>query len=430
MKYQWKKLTADPAPFLAFLLVAFCVIKAMSYGMSMPGIDFEEKWAVGRMIEGGAAERIYLGGRSEHISTPFLYALYAKLSSANFVHDVRFYRFFSLFAFIMGIVGLSRMLGYSATAAMVAIAFLTGFFEPFFSDVRVANINQIQLGMVTLFLWLMRKRSWRIHTVLAGFVLGITVVAKPNLLFVPLLLGLSWLINRRIRTLVEVSVGLALAGAFGFAISLSAFDSAGCWVEWLNVLRVADDYRFSVDAANYSAAMLIYEWLGIKVAPLLAAGLTAIVAGCLWAGRNKAEDGELGSAPHGGNREKDLFDDMLAVAAGCLIYLLSMSLVWLHYFVLAVPMALIALRPSSAFRSSDGVEQGLHRLLGAIALAAIAELPREMNFPFSGPHHMAVIDVVAALTLLGIGLREMVRLRKEPATSLRSGMNSTKAARD
>jgi len=425
-----RNLLTKAAAVLVFLALVFCIAYAWNYGTTVLGIDFREKWTVGQMIAHGAADQVYLGDISVRTSTPFLYSLYAGFSSDNFAHDVRIYRCASLAACVLGIVGLARMLGYTLTAAMAFGVVFMGWFEPFRSDVRVANINQIQVGVLALFLWLQSKRSWPAHGFLAGFVLGIAVAAKPNMIFIPFMLGLFWLVNRRFGKLAHASAGIAAAGAFALVISIAAFGSVRCWAGWLTLARAAGDYWFEVNLYNYSPAMLIFDRFGIKTAPFLAMTLVAACAGAVWIGRERTggnareHDATGGICP-----DSELFEDMLMVSIGCLIYLLCMTLVWLHYFLLIIPMALVALRPSYPNMPGPGRCVIIRRVAAALAILAIAEFPTVMLFPPATPYHKVAMDAFATLTLLGIGIWESARLHKMPKAISPAGKAAPPAVR-
>ncbi len=407
------RLSRNSSLILVFLLVIFCLIKVWNYGELNIGTDFREKWDVGQEIARSSTPNIYFGEFFGYrISTPFLYSLFYMFSSGDYARDLMIFRLLCLVSGVLAIIGFGRLLGYSAVAAMAAIVVFMDWFQPLLSDVRVANVNQLQLGVLALFLWLQNRRKLPAHNFLAGLVLGLGTMSKPNLMFVVLMLSVSWLINRRFRKAAIVYAGIILAALGSFIFSSAVYGSVRCWLDWLKVVPKLSDYLYVVKMHNYAPAMLIYDWMGVKTSMLLTAALLAVATAFVWVGwRNagrigpKTENGESG-------RERELLEDMLMVAAGCLIYLLSATLVWLHYFVLTVPMALIILRPLGAARPTASWAVVTRRILAAAAVVVIAELPIRTLFSVTNPYHSAILLDAATLMLFGLGMWELLLLGK------------------
>ncbi len=178
--------------FFIFLLLVFCFVRVWHYGQARPGIDFYQFWAVGQeIIQKDAAADIYsrearikIGNEFlkkayantdssrfrwaaenrkvfEIYSTPFLYSLFAIFFSGDYEADYRSYQLFCLMCSLFAIVALCRLFKYSVIRTMFFLVLFAAWFEPFFSDVRVANVNQIQLGLLALFLWFQAKYTWR-----------------------------------------------------------------------------------------------------------------------------------------------------------------------------------------------------------------------------------------------------------------------------
>jgi hypothetical protein len=76
------------------------------------------------------------------------------------------------------------------------------------------------------------------------------------------------------------------------------------------------------------------RWLGIQLGPLPAlAALLAVLAG-LWMRRRRGEKPPSARA---------VLEDLPVTAAGCLVFLISSPLVWLHYLILALPAVILLL---------------------------------------------------------------------------------------
>jgi len=412
MKLEMRNtLSRSPSLILVFLLAIFCIIRVWSYGQLTSGLDFHEKWEVGQSLMRSSAKAIYGGDNlGYHISTPFLYMLFDIFPSGDYGRDLWAYRWLCLAGSVFAIVILCRSLRYSAVAGLAAIVVFMDWFQPLLSDMRVANVNQIQLALLALFLWLQSERRLRGRNFFGGLVLGFAVMAKPNLLLVVVMLAISWVINRRFKKFGAVSLGMLVATTTAFITSSAVFGSVNCWKVWLTVMPSASDYRYLVDAANFSPSMLIFEWGGIKTSAYFAVGSIAVATIFVWLGRLTGVN--IHSSVAEGS-ERELFEDMLMVAIGCLTYLLSATLVWLHYYLLTIPMALITLRPLMSDDSRAGFGAVVRRIIAAAAIILIAELPIRIVFSVTEPHESAVLLNIGTLTLYGLGMWELMCLRKE-----------------
>jgi hypothetical protein len=239
-------------------------------------------------------------------------------------------------------------------------------------------------------------------------------MAKPNLAFVALMLGVAWLINHRFRKFVVVCSGIGCAAVGAFIVSGVAFESVQCWKDWLTVLPSIANYRYVVDTANFSPSMLIFQWTGIKSSTWLAIGFITIATAFIWIGRPRVAETGLNAEGVSDDSGRELFEDIFMVATGCLIYLLSATLVWLHYYILTIPMALIVLRPIVGEGSGSIFGAVTRRIVGAAAIVIIAELPIRVLFSVTDPYRSALLLNIGTLILFGLGLWELVRLGRGP----------------
>jgi len=137
-----------------------------------------------------AVVRELYGGRVDATATPFAYAIVGLFSSGQYDQDLRRFIVVSWLAFAAAIVLLCALLRFSPVATVLAFLVFTSSFAPIQAELRVANVNQVQLLGVALLLWFTsRSQFWR-----AGFVLGAAIVFKPNL--APVLLFLAFLLCR------------------------------------------------------------------------------------------------------------------------------------------------------------------------------------------------------------------------------------------
>jgi hypothetical protein len=71
------------------------------------------------------------------------------------------------------------------------------------------------------------------------------------------------------------------------------------------------------------------------------------------------------------SHQQELFYDMLMIVIGCLIYLISAPLVWLHYLLLAIPAILIVFRPLNSVYLLKPRHIVIRLIIPAISVAVI-----------------------------------------------------------
>jgi len=425
--------------FFIFLLLVFCFVRVWHYGQARPGIDFYQFWSVGQeIVQKGAAVDIYsrearikIGNEFlqksyanadssrfrwaaenrkvfEIYSTPFLYSLFAIFFSGDYETDYRSYQLFCLMCSVFAIVVLCRLFKYSVIRTMFFLVLFVAWFEPFFSDVRVANVNQIQLGLLALFLWFQTRYAWRMKDFLGGIILGFTVMFKPNLVFVILMLTICWMINRRFRKITLEYTGIILGVIIAFIVSTVLLDSMRCWNGWFTAILSAPHDIIKLSYGNFGLAMLILDRFNIDAVKYLIFILLSLAVVFIWLGRRHviiAGKEDL---------DRAFFEDVLMVAVGCLIYLLSCPLVWLHYFVLTIPAALFILRPHITVSTPVTLAVIVRRFFSVAAIMIIAINPMQALSGIRAPNYVAFAISVSTFTLYGLALWELKNMKERP----------------
>ena len=219
---------------LALALVLFSLTALWNRGRSEIGIDFYQFWVVTQSVSAGLVENIYrdenrraMGGiffemaemaemaeRAEKTekakrqepagrrmkvarrrtfiktwSTPFLYTAFHPLASGDYEADYTSFQLLCLLSTALAIGYFGRILGYPAAAALLVLAIVAQASGPLRADVRVGNVNQIQLGLLALFLLAHGRQGRPGRVVLSGIVLGAIVAFKPNLAMVVILIA-------------------------------------------------------------------------------------------------------------------------------------------------------------------------------------------------------------------------------------------------
>ncbi|HYR28017.1 MAG TPA: glycosyltransferase 87 family protein [Thermoanaerobaculia bacterium] len=270
----------------------------------------------------------------DFFSTPFLYATF-RLLPDGYDDALLAYRVVSLAALIGGVLLLARAAGLSWMLAALVLAFVLSLFQAVKSDVRVVNVNFIQLFAIALGTWLAASREkWR--SIGAGAVFALAAMWKPTVALVLPLLGVRWLCHRfqtarsaaspHAKAAAEPPHStLAIGAVIGVAIALAVSGSFDHWLEWLAHVRSVDEIR-SLNLGNVAPVLPLVNRFGSRAALFVAALLIAITAIVLLK-RKQRDD-----------------DTALLVGIALLIYLLSSTLVWLHYLVLALPAGIVLLR--------------------------------------------------------------------------------------
>jgi len=271
-------------------------------------------------------------------------------------------------------------------------------FKPVVSDMRVGNVNSIQLAVLAAWLGWRRRSSSPAADGVGGLILGLAVMFKPNLIFVPGLLVAFWLVHRRTETLAWHAVA---------------------------ALQQLPNDIITVELGNFGLAPLIRDWLAFELALVLTLlfGTLAVVG--IVAGRRRASSRPEGGAPESGQ----LHGEAVVVAMGCLVMLLGSELVWLHYFVLAIPMLLVLFRPLAAARPSRS-DVIARRILPAVVFPLVAIDPITNLGSELTDHQMATAISLGALVLFGLGMREFVASRGDASPQPPDLLKTSKSHRN
>lgn len=415
----------DPLLLLALALALAGLAQTWSLGRRSPGLDFYHSWVVAKVAGRDDVASVYdqearsrLGAEfvqrsftdedSERrrvaaapwsvltpTATPLLYVAHRPFAGGSYEQGYLTFQLVSLAGMTAGLVVLGRLLGHRPALALLVLALVTLSFQPLKADVRVGNVNQLQLGVIAGYLWLSARADSSRAQVAAGAVLALLVLFKPNLLAaVPLLLA-TWALRRRHRKLLWQATGLAAGVLVALALTTLTFRTPAAWAEWLAYLSSFPPEAIPLRYGNIGLARLARERLDVDASlPLAAAGM-ACALWCLWLGRGRA----VASEP----RTDAIEEDATALAAGCLVFLLSAPMVWLHYLLLAVPAAIVLLRGDG--RATASWPRGL----AVAALLAIAVDPVAEPLRLRDLEQQSVLTALALMVLFVLLCRRMAR---------------------
>lgn len=399
---------------ISVILAVTAVTQLWLYGLRMPGIDFYQFWVVGTEIRqrdvgnvysqqaraeiGGKwlaeatkdrSSRLYSAARRrpqlETFSTPCLYSVFAALSSGDYEVDYRCYLAGTMAISITAIVLICRSAGASATTTALWIAFFFGCFQPLRADIAVGNVNQLQVGVLALFVWSQHGPAARWRDILGGALLGFLVAFKPNLGMAVGLLLFSWMICGQWLKLFTQGVGLSMALVVSVVFSTLFFGSADCWLQWFSSLNeLMTTQSLPVEAGNFSPAALSQHLIGGTPAKELALGvslLSVVIVGLMaWSWRKNGAGHELSR-------------DVMVLGVGTIAMLLGSRLAWLHYFELLIPAIIYCVMSVRLPRQTIAFVWG-DRAISLAALVLVALIPIKWIVGF----HDLVVPAVLCLT--------------------------------
>ena len=335
----------------------------------------------------------------ETYSSPFLYAVFGATAGQSSErnresrerYEIALRRFWivCLVATMIGFITFGWVLRIPAWSMLFGAACLA-WFSPLRIDMNVANVNQIQFGMVGVLAAILSGR-WKLtdragvgcesghanrgahHAerdeyigghFIAGVWLGLCLAFKPSLLWC----GVMWLgpmiwvaiQSREFRAcfsklLIAAIVGGVLGATIAVAFSAIWFP-LHCWIEWIQVVGSLPDEIIQTEQGNYSLTYFarshgIPAWSLAMVGPVLGRGLSFIEGRRLF---SRAIETSLET------RSTEIAE---CQAIGCLIHMLTSNLVWYHYGMLSLPAMIVMLR-----RVVTSTSRAEATLLGGILL--------------------------------------------------------------
>jgi hypothetical protein len=306
---------------------------------------------------------------------------------------------------IIGIILLCSVLDYSLTATLLSVAVLFGWGESYLSDVFCANVNQVQMLAVAVLLWLELRPAHRLRDYFCGALLAFIVTFKPNLSGVALLLAVMWLADHQTGKLKRHAIAFAISGAMILIATSIEFGSARCWLSWLGALRQLEWLCRSTGTGTYSLNSVLAMHTPWFVARLSCWILLPIALLTIYVTRAAS------------NRERPL-RTILVVALGCALPILTTTIVWLHYYVLATPLLLVFLRPPT---DGTGISSRARYVVAAILLPTLcaSQLTTEWLW-LSDPVSVARRMAGASVALFLLGLFELWQISKPACGALSS----------
>jgi hypothetical protein len=408
-------------------VACFLLLRSWQVGQSYPGIDYYQFWAVGEAIEHDGVsnpysddERVRMGalylerasredaaprhravaqGRAvlETYSTPFLYTAMHAIASGDYERDFTRWHTLSLLAFVAAVVMFGRAAGVGWGGAAALLALVVAFGAPFQSETQVANVNRVQLGGLALATLLLGRSGAGGSVVLGGAVLAACATFKPNVAIAVVLVAITVGAQLGRRALLELVVGGAVSAVLCFGAAALFCGSAGSWLDWAATISLIPEEIIRVSLGNYAPLPLLLGTRGAGASLAIAALLCVPVAVAL----------VRRSDPPASDRERGRVL-VTTVGLGCVVYLATATLVWEHYFLLALPLAIALGGHAVAVREPDAAGWVRLRVLPALAFLGllatptygIAGLPHEIYFPLVQGSALVIFYILGVWSLL------------------------------
>lgn len=459
-----ESLRGDPVRLLSLLAIVFASVHAWQVSRQLPCMDYFQFWVVGRAVRLADAGDIYTDAERERLadsvraeivarvgagdeaqarsrqmtasqawtglhtySTPWLYTLFGLSVGADFNADVNRFQALSVLCFVLAVACMCRILGYSLPATALWLVLLLLWFQPALSDMRVGNVNRVQLGLLALFLWIESRTGWRWRHVVAGVVLGSACMFKPNLAFVALVLCIGWAISQQYRKLLSQCVGMAIGALLSFAASSWFFGSPRPWWSWATQMpKLMDDFdnvltegNHALMRGNFALARVLHMFAGITETRFLQWVFLALIGAVLVYARRRQSVVAESLEPSDASREVRW--DLLLIGLGGSMSLLASQLSWLHYFVFTVPLALYLLRPSDA-REEPRPGTALVRGLALVSVILIALETLRVVFVRMNEVAATLIVCGGTLLLFTLALIDAVAYSRQPRLAARGSI--------
>jgi hypothetical protein len=295
--------------------------------------DLEEAKKIGTLYlyrartEEPGTRRVDVAEAREHpefYGTPALYSFF-KLFPATYETAFRLFVLLSILSATAAVVWIAHLFDFSWSFALLAAAFVLLLFEPLHSDLRVSNVNALQLLFLAVLIAAQKsERGWA--RLGGSAIVGAAVMFKPNIALVPIAASAALLLAKRYRLLSIDLCGYVTGALCAAMAAAAAFGSAAIWRTWFFFFRAMPPQIVSRELGNVSLRRYL-DQAGPRLGLIF-----GIAIGVVWA---------MAVIAAARRSRHDSFATVSIVLSSALaIMLFASDLVWLHYVVLYVPLLL------------------------------------------------------------------------------------------
>ena len=424
----------NPLTLVLATFVALSVLGAWKYAEDTPGLDYYVAWVAADAVKNNNKNYIYdpasgyklpaqyrnkadaakdaprlkqIAAHTQEMyftATPFLYWVTATVANGDYETDLTVWHALSLFMLATSIIVICRLLGYSVSTTLVVFLPVVVWFVPLHSDLRVANVNSFQLGLVGLAMWLQSRGSNSKYLFAAGMVIGLIVMFKPNLAPIGLILAGGWLLRHQYSHLITGISGMLTGALAAILVSSWWLGQSSAWLDWLKVISGFLGAAPKI-SGNYSVMRLITGGLSPAGQLLLTLLLISAALTLFWWGRRR--QASLSTNPEIQSTDRQLLEDTLLIAMGCIIALMASSLVWIHYYLLTIPLMLVLLRPWGEQEQGSFIRVLMQRILPVVAIVALMDSAVIWLFEMEGREFRAIAAPIYLMMMFVAGMWQL-----------------------
>lgn len=424
----------DPLPLILAAFTAIGLLGAWNYAETTPGLDYYVAWVAADAVKNDNKNDIYdpisgfrlpvqyrnkadeakdaprlkeIAAHKKDMSftaTPFLYWVTAIFAIGDYEADLTTWHALSISMMLMFFIVACRLLGYSAATTLAILLPVVAWFIPFQSDLRVGNVNNVQLGMIGIVMWLLSRSNQSKYLFAASVIVGLTVMFKPNLAPIGLMLAGGWLLRHHYSRLVTGVSGMLTGVVTAVLVSSWWLGKSSAWLDWFKMLSGAVGSAPG-RGGNYSVMRQLSGGLSPAGQLLLALLLVALALAFFWWGRRRQPAFSTGAESGSANRQS--LEDMLLVAMGCVIALMASSLVWIHYYLLTIPLMLVLLRPWEAGEQGGMTRILMQRVIPAVALVLLMDSVLPVLLDMEGGEFRAIVSGIYLLMIFAAGMWQL-----------------------
>lgn len=424
----------DPLTLVLATFVTLGVLGAWNYAEETPGLDYYVAWVAADAVKNDNENYIYdpasvyklplqyrnkadeakdaprlkrIAAYKKEMSftaTPFLYWVTAKIAVGVYETDLTIWHALSLFMLAAFIIVACRLLGYSAATTLAIFLPVVVWFVPLHSDLRVGNVNSFQLGMVGLAMWLQSRSNNSKYLFAAGVVIGLLVMFKPNLAPVGLILAGGWLLRHQYSRLITGIAGMLTGTLAAILVSSWWLGKSSAWFDWLNVISGTVGAA-PTKGGNYSVMRQLTSGLSPTGQLLLALFLVSAVLALFWWGRRRQS--KLSTNTEIQSTDSQLLEDTVLIAMGCVIALMASSLVWIHYYLLTIPIMLVLLRPWAEKEQGSATRVLMQRIIPVAALVLLMDSVIPGLLEMKGSEFRAIVSSYYLLMIFVAGMWQL-----------------------
>ena len=423
----------DPLTLILATFVALGVLGAWQYAEDTPGLDYYVAWVAADAVNSNNKNYIYepasgyklpgqyrnkadeaedaprlkqIAAHSQEMyftATPFLYWVTATVAVGDYETDLTVWHALSLFMLVTSIILICRLLRYSVTTTLAVFLIVFVWFIPLQSDLRVANVNSFQLGLVGLAIWLQSRASHSKYLFATGMVIGLIVMFKPNLAPIGLILAGGWVLRHQYSRLITGVSGMLTGALAAILVSSWWLGTASAWLDWLKVIS-----GFLGAAPNISGNYSVMRQLTGGLSPtgqlLLTLLLISAALTLFWWGRRRQSS--LSTNPDFQSTDRQSLEDTLLIAMGCIIALMASSLVWIHYYLLTIPLMLFLLRPWQEQEQEQGsfIRVLMQRILPVVAMVLLMDSAILWLFEMEGHEFRSIAAPIYLIMMFVAGM--------------------------